>query len=78
MKDDAQIFKYFLVPQHGCFTCMHKFYSVEQWKQFAAEAPEAVKYVAASSGTGAGPIALAVAAALTHRSSPRTWPEPSP
>jgi len=42
------------LSQHGCFTCMHKFYSVEQWKQFALEAPEALKYVAASSGTGDG------------------------
>merc|ERR1712117_558988 len=42
------------LAKHGCFTCMHKFYTVEQWTQFAAENPEAVKYVAASSGTGAG------------------------
>jgi len=41
------------LSKHGCFTCMHKFYSVDQWKQFAAEAPEALQYVAASSGTGA-------------------------
>ena len=33
---------------------MHKFHSLEDWKKFAAEAPEAVKYVAASSGTGDG------------------------
>ena len=33
---------------------MHKFYSPEDWKKFAAENPEAVKYVAASSGTGDG------------------------
>jgi len=38
---------------HGCFTCMHKFYSVEEWQQFAREAPEALPHVAASSGTGA-------------------------
>merc|ERR1719482_1198515 len=42
------------LAKHGCFTCMHKFYTVQQWQQFAAEAPEAVQYVAASSGTGAG------------------------
>merc|ERR1712083_531166 len=42
------------LAKHGCFTCMHKFYTVQQWTQFAAENPEAVKYVAASSGTGAG------------------------
>ena len=33
---------------------MHKFYSIEDWKKFAAENPETVKYVAASSGTGDG------------------------
>ena len=33
---------------------MHKFYSVEDWAQFARDNPETVKYVAASSGTGAG------------------------
>ena len=35
------------VLQHGCFTCMHKFLSVEDWKKFAEEEPEAVKHVAA-------------------------------
>jgi len=43
-----------VLASHGCFTCMHKFYSVEQWKEFAREAPEALKHVAASSGTGTG------------------------
>ena len=33
---------------------MHKFYSPEEWRQFALESPEALKHVAASSGTGAG------------------------
>merc|ERR1719391_836878 len=42
------------LAKHGCFTCMHKFYSIEDWKKFAAENPETVKYVAASSGTGDG------------------------
>lgn len=41
------------LAKHGCFTCMHKFYSVEDWEKFAAEAPEALPFVAASSGTGA-------------------------
>jgi len=40
------------LAKHRCFTCMHKFYEVDDWKQFAAEAPEALPYVAASSGTG--------------------------
>jgi len=42
------------LAKHGCFTCIHKFYSVEDWKLFAEENPEAVKHVAASSGTGQG------------------------
>ena len=33
---------------------MHKFYSPEDWRKFATENPETIKYVAASSGTGAG------------------------
>ena len=43
-----------VLASHGCFTCMHKFYSAEDYKQFAAANPETVKYVAASSGTGDG------------------------
>jgi len=42
------------LAKHGCFTCMHKYYSVEEWVQFAKENPEAIKHVAASSGTGEG------------------------
>ena len=33
---------------------MHKFYSAEDWAKFAKDSPETIKYVAASSGTGAG------------------------
>ena len=29
------------LAKHGCFTCMHKFYSADQWAQFAKESPEA-------------------------------------
>ena len=29
-----------VLASHGCFTCMHKFYSVEDWVNFAKEAPE--------------------------------------
>ena len=29
--------------QHGCFTCMHKFYSPEEYAQFARENPAAIK-----------------------------------
>ena len=43
-----------VLASHGCFTCMHKFYSVEEWEKFAKESPEALPHVAASSGTGAG------------------------
>ena len=39
---------------HGCFMCMHKFYTVAKWQQFAREAPEALPHVAASSRIGAG------------------------
>ena len=51
---DLQSLIFFIKFQHGCFTCMHKFYSAEDYKQFAAANPETVKYVAASSGTGDG------------------------
>lgn len=33
------------------FTCIHKHYDVEQWKTFAAEHPEALKFVAVSIGS---------------------------
>jgi len=42
------------LAKHGCFTCMHKYYTVDQWVQFARDHPDAIKYVAASSGTGEG------------------------
>lgn len=41
------------LAKHGCFTCIHKFYSVEEWQKFARECPQALPHVAASSGTGA-------------------------
>ena len=31
---------------------MHKYYTAEEWKDFAVRNPEHLKYVAASSGTG--------------------------
>ncbi|XP_023346058.1 GMP reductase 2 [Eurytemora carolleeae] len=40
------------LAKHGCFTCIHKFYNVEEWVKFAKENPEVLKYVAASSGSG--------------------------
>lgn len=42
------------LSQHDCFTCIHKYYSLEEWKQFAQENPEALKYVAVSSGIAEG------------------------
>lgn len=41
-----------LYLQHGLFTTIHKYYTADEWKDFAAENPECLKNVAASSGTG--------------------------
>lgn len=41
-----------LLFQHGLFTTLHKYYSVDEWKQFAVENPDVLPNVAASSGTG--------------------------
>lgn len=38
--------------QHGVFTTVHKYYSVDEWKTFAAENPEVMENVALSCGTG--------------------------
>lgn len=40
----------FYLFQHGLFTCMHKYYSVEEWINFSRESPDCLKNVAASSG----------------------------
>uniref|UniRef100_V9IKX4 GMP reductase n=1 Tax=Apis cerana TaxID=7461 RepID=V9IKX4_APICE len=40
------------LAKYGLFTTIHKYYSVEEWTNFAAENPKDLKYVAASSGTG--------------------------
>ncbi|XP_066245954.1 GMP reductase 1-like [Euwallacea similis] len=40
------------LSKHGLFTCLHKYYTVDQWKAFANENPDVLKNVAASSGTG--------------------------
>jgi len=39
------------LAKHGCYTCIHKYVTVEQWKEFAKDNPEVLPYVAASSGT---------------------------
>jgi len=38
------------LAEHQCFTCIHKYYSVDEWKEFAAKNPKVVSYVAVSSG----------------------------
>lgn len=40
--------------QHGVFTTVHKYYSVEDWVSFASSNPEALSHVAVSSGTSEG------------------------
>ena len=40
--------------QHGCYTCLHKYHSVDAWKKFAKEHPEALPYAACSAGTATG------------------------
>ncbi|CAB4067564.1 E1.7.1.7 [Lepeophtheirus salmonis] len=39
------------LAKKGCFTCLHKYCSLEEWQQFAKDFPDAVKYAAVSSGT---------------------------
>ncbi|XP_015916263.2 GMP reductase 2 [Parasteatoda tepidariorum] len=43
-----------VLAKHGLFTCIHKHYSLDQWKEFASENPSALKNVAVSIGTAAG------------------------
>jgi len=40
--------------EHKCYTCIHKFYSLDAWKEFAASNKAILPYVAASSGTAEG------------------------
>jgi len=40
--------------EHKCYTCIHKYYSVEDWKEFAASNKAILPFVAASSGTAEG------------------------
>ena len=42
------------LAEHKCYTCVHKYYSVEDWKEFAASNKAVLPYVAASSGTAEG------------------------
>ncbi|XP_064280151.1 GMP reductase 1 isoform X2 [Passer domesticus] len=41
-----------VMAKHAMFTAIHKHYSLEEWKQFAANHPECLEHVAASSGSG--------------------------
>ncbi|XP_056638866.1 GMP reductase 1-like isoform X1 [Diorhabda sublineata] len=41
------------LSKNGLFTCIHKYYSVDEWKQFAKENPECLKNVAVSAGMSA-------------------------
>lgn len=43
-----------VLSKHKCYTCVHKYYTVEQWKEFADANKEALPYCAASSGTAEG------------------------
>lgn len=38
------------LSKHGLFTAIHKYYSVEDWKKFAADNPDCLQNVAASAG----------------------------
>lgn len=37
--------------QHGVFTTVHKYYSADEWEEFATNNEETLNHVAASSGT---------------------------
>uniref|UniRef100_A0A2H1WGX5 GMP reductase n=1 Tax=Spodoptera frugiperda TaxID=7108 RepID=A0A2H1WGX5_SPOFR len=39
------------LSKHGLFTCIHKYYTIDEWKKFAEEHPECLQQMAASSGT---------------------------
>ncbi|XP_026750477.1 GMP reductase 1-like isoform X1 [Galleria mellonella] len=39
------------LSKHGLFTCIHKYYTIEEWKKFAENHPECLEQMAASSGT---------------------------
>ncbi|XP_072013763.1 GMP reductase 1-like isoform X2 [Amphiura filiformis] len=39
-----------VLASHGCFTTIHKHYTVEAWKEFAENNPDILKYLAVSAG----------------------------
>ena len=52
------------MAKHHCIVAIHKHYTVDEWKQFAAEQPQAVPYVAVSAGTSANDMSKLYAAIL--------------
>lgn len=42
------------LAKHKVYTCVHKYYSVDDWKAFATRTPESLPFVACSSGTADG------------------------
>lgn len=50
------------MAKHHCIVAIHKHYTVDDWKQFAAEQPQAVPYVAVSAGTSANDMSKLYAA----------------
>eukprot|EP00095_Tigriopus_kingsejongensis_P003017 maker-scaffold170_size291898-snap-gene-1.49 protein:Tk03017 transcript:maker-scaffold170_size291898-snap-gene-1.49-mRNA-1 annotation:"gmp reductase 1" len=46
------------LAEHGCYTCIHKYYTLDDWKKFALESPETVPFMACSSGTGSADFEL--------------------
>uniref|UniRef100_A0A669EHT9 GMP reductase n=1 Tax=Oreochromis niloticus TaxID=8128 RepID=A0A669EHT9_ORENI len=45
-----------VLSKHTLFTAIHKHYSVEDWKNFAASHPECLEHVAASSGSSSADL----------------------
>lgn len=43
--------------KHKIITCIHKHYTIDEWKAFAASNPEALSYVAASAGSSEADMA---------------------
>ncbi|XP_036303966.1 GMP reductase 1 isoform X2 [Pipistrellus kuhlii] len=41
-----------VMSQHSMFTAVHKHYTLDDWKHFAADHPECLQHVAVSSGSG--------------------------
>jgi len=44
------------MARHGCIVAIHKHYSVDEWKAFAAAQPDVLPYVCASAGSSAADL----------------------